>query len=70
MCSRIETREVISAILFLFFIEDLKLFLHDYHTSGLSSGNNIYTLVLFSDDMVILGNLQNSSNMFEYLCLR
>ena len=61
--------EVISQILFSFVIEDLELFLQSDHTSGLSLQDITFILMLFADDMVILGksveDLQNSLNLLE-----
>ena len=66
--------EVISPILFPFFIEDLEPFLQDDHTSGLSLQDITFILMLFADDMVILGksveDVQNSLNLLENYCRR
>ena len=59
--------ETISPILYALFVEDLELFLQDKVESGLSLDDIILILILFADDMIILGNspteLQNSLNL-------
>ena len=59
--------EVISPILFSFFVEDLELFLQDDQNSGLSLDDVTFILMLFADDMVVLGkdedDLQRSLNL-------
>ena len=47
--------EVISPMLFSLFIEDLELFLQNDQRSGLSLDEITFILMLFADDMVILG---------------
>ena len=64
--------EVISPILFSFFVEDLELFLQDDQNSGLSLDDVTFILMLFADDMVVLGkdedDLQRSLNLLEKYC--
>ena len=64
--------EVISPILFSFFVEDLELFLQDDQNSGLSLDAVTFILMLFADDMVVLGkdkdDLQRSLNLLEKYC--
>ena len=66
--------EVISPLMFSLFIEDLELFLQDNHSSGLLLDDILFILMLFADDMAILGNsvddLQNSLNLLENYCKR
>ena len=56
--------EVISPLLFSLFIEDLELFLQEDQNCGLRLDDITFLLLLFPDDMVILGkdinDLQNS----------
>ena len=63
---------VISPILFSFFVEDLELFLQDDQNSGLSLDDVTFILMLFADDMVVLGkdkdDLQRSLNLLEKYC--
>ena len=51
--------DVISPILFSFFIEDLELFLQGYQNCGLSIDDITFILMLFADDMVIMGKDRN-----------
>ena len=64
--------EVISPILFSLFIEDLELFLQEDPNCGLSLDDITFILMLFADDMVILGkdrdDLQNSLDLLEKYC--
>ena len=64
--------EVISPMLFSLFIEDLELFLQDDQCCGLSIDDITFILMLFADDMVILGkdrdDLQKSLDRLEYYC--
>ena len=64
--------EVMSPLLFSLFIEDLELFLQDNQCCGLSIDDITYILMLFADDMVILGkdrdDLQKSLDRLEYYC--
>ena len=64
--------EVISPMLFSLFIEDLELFLQDDQCCGLSIEDITFILMLFADDMVILGtdrdDLQKSLDCLEYYC--
>ena len=64
--------EVISPMLFSLFIEDLELFLQDDQCCGLSIADITFILMLFADDMVILGkdrdDLQKSLDRLEYYC--
>ena len=65
--------EVISPILFsLFMIEDLELFLQEDPTCGLSLDEITFILMLFADDMVILGkdrnDLQRSLDLLNSYC--
>lgn len=64
--------EVISPILFSFFVEDLELFLQNDQNSGLSLDDITFILMLFADDMVVLGkdkdDLQRSLNLLEKYC--
>ena len=61
-------------MLFSLVIEDLQLFLQGNHTSGLLLDDITFILMLFADDMVILGSsvddLQNSINLLEKYCNR
>ena len=64
--------EVISPMLFSLFIEDLELFLQNDQRSGLSLDEITFILMLFADDMVILGkdrdDLQKSLDRLEHYC--
>ena len=61
--------EVISPILFSLFVEDLELFLQNGVTSGLSFDDTLFILLLFADDMVILGKYVDEINTsLELLC--
>ena len=66
--------EVMSPVLFAFFIEDLELYIQSDINSGLSFHNISLILLLFADDMVIFGDtqmdLQNSLNMLSEYCKR
>ena len=44
---------------FLFFIDDLELFLQDGPTFGIEINKLLMIVLLFADDMVILGNSQS-----------
>ena len=72
MCSWFKTGEVISPILFSLFIEDLELFLQEDPTCGLSLDEITLILMLFADDMVILGkdrnDLQRSLDILNSYC--
>ena len=54
--------EVTSPTLFSLFIEDLELFFQNGVTSGLSFDDSLLILLLFADDMVILGNSVDKIN--------
>ena len=64
--------EVMSPLLFSLFVEDLELFLQNDQCSGLSIDEITFILMLFADDMVILGkdrdDLQNSLDHLEHYC--
>ena len=64
--------EVMSPILFSLFIEDLELFLQDDVNCGLSFNDIMFVLMLFADDMVILGNsradLQQRLDLLSEYC--
>ena len=64
--------EVISPIMFSLFIEDIELMLQDKFNSGLQINDMLLILLLFADDMVILGNtpedLQNSLDLLLTYC--
>ena len=66
--------EVISPLLFSLFIEDFELFLQDDQNCGLRLDDITFLLMLFADDMVILGkdinDLQNSLELLEIYCDR
>ena len=59
-------------MLFSLFIEDLELFLQNDQCSGLSLDEITFILMLFTDDMVILGkdsdDLQKSLDRLEHYC--
>ena len=61
--------EVISPMLFSLFVE---LFLQDDQCCGLSTDDITFILMLFADDLVILGkdrdDLQKSLDRLEYYC--
>jgi len=61
-----------SPILFSLFIEDLELFLQDDVNCGLSFNDIMFVLMLFADDMVILGNsradLQQRLDLLSEYC--
>ena len=69
----LKQREVISPILFSLFIEDLELFLQEDPTCGLSLDEITFILMLFADDMVILGkdrnDLQRSLDLLNSYCI-
>jgi len=58
---------VMSLILFSLFWEDLELFLQNDETSGLSIDAIILILLLFADDMIILGNSPDDVNKSLHL---
>ena len=64
--------EVISPALFSLFIDDLELFLQWDQTCGLTFDDITFILMLFADDMVILGKdkdyLQTSLDLLEMYC--
>ena len=64
--------EVLSPLLFSLFVEDLELFLQERVTAGLSIDDINLILLLFADDMVLVGNspedLQNSLNRLHMYC--
>ena len=66
--------EVISPLLFSLFIEDLELFLQGDLSSGLCLDDITFILMLFADDMVILGkdanDLQKSLDLLDVYCSR
>ena len=51
--------EVISPVLFSLFIDDLELFLQDDPNCGIEINELLMIVLLFADDMVILGNSQS-----------
>ena len=56
-------------LLFSLFIEDLELFLQNGVTSGLSFDDILLILLLFADNMVILGKSVDEINTsLELLC--
>ena len=67
-------REFISPLLFSLFIEDLELFLQEEQNCGLRLDDTTFLLMLFADDMVMLGkginDLQNSLELLERYCDR
>ena len=64
--------EVLSPLLFSLFVDDLELYLQDRTTCGLSMEEINITVLLFADDMVIVGNspeaLPNSLNFLLKYC--
>ena len=64
--------EVMSPILFSLFVEDLELFLQDSTLSGLNINDITLILLLFADDMAIVGKspeeLQNHLNNLYLYC--
>ena len=64
--------EVISPVLFALFIEDIELILQNEASSGLTIDDITFILLLFADDMAILGSspddLQNSLNLLNTYC--
>ena len=64
--------DVISPMLFSIYIEDLELFLQDDQCCGISIDDITFILMLFADDIVILGkdrhDLQKSVDRLEYYC--
>ena len=64
--------EVISPLLFSLFLEDLELYLCNDPNCGLNLDDITFILMLFADDMVILGkspsDLQNSLNRLHEYC--
>ena len=66
--------EVMSPLLFSLFIDDLELFLQDSPTCGISIDDVLLILLLFADDMVILGNstsdLQTRLDLLKTYCDR
>lgn len=64
--------EIMSPILFAMFVDDLELFLEDNPQSGLSIDEITFILMLFADDMVIMGKtvseLQHSLNLLLEYC--
>ena len=54
--------EVISPVLFSLFVEDLELFLQNDINCGLTFDNIVLILLLFADDMVILGKSPEEIN--------
>jgi len=65
--------EVISPVLVSLFLEDIELFLQERIESGLTINDITLILMLFADDMAILGNtpedLQNSLDLLHKYCL-
>jgi len=60
---------VLGHLLFSLFIEDLELFLQNGVTSGLSFDDILLILLLFADNMVILGKSVDEINTsLELLC--
>ena len=61
-----------SPLMFSLFIDDFELFLHQKHDSGSTLDDITFILLLFADDMVILGDtisdLQNSLNWLHTYC--
>ena len=66
--------EVISPLFFSLFIDDLELFLQDDPNCGLNLDDITFILMLFADDMVILGNtisdLQHGLDLLHTYCAR
>ena len=66
--------EVISPLFFSLFIDDLELFLQDDPNCGLNLDNITFILMLFADDMVILGitisDLQHCLDLLHTYCTR
>ena len=66
--------EVISPLFFSLFIDDLELFLQDDPNCGLNLDDITFILMLFADDMVILGNtiadLQHGLDLLHTYCTR
>ena len=64
--------EVLSPLMFSLFIEDLELFLLDDINSGLTIEDITIILLLFADDMVIIGKtpneLQKSLDLLKLYC--
>ena len=64
--------EVLSPLMFSLFIEDLELFLTDNINSGLTINDITIILLLFADDMVIIGKtpneLQQSLDLLKSYC--
>ena len=64
--------EIMSPILFSLYLEDLELYLQGNVNSGLSIEELVLILMLFADDMVILGdspqNIQNSIDLLNSYC--
>ena len=56
--------EVISPLLFSLFIEDLELFLQEDQNCGLRLDDITFLLMLFVDDMVILGKEKIQAGLF------
>ena len=65
--------EVLSPILFSFFIEDLELYMQKNLDSFIEFDEMILILLLFADDMVIIGKspeeLQQSIDLLHNYCL-
>ena len=60
---------MIGHLLFSLFIEDLELFLQNGVTSGLSFDDILLILLIFADNMVILGKSVDEINTnLELLC--
>ena len=66
--------EVISPLFFSLFIDDLELFLQDDPNCGLNLDDITFILMLFADDMVILGNtisdLQHGLDLLHTYCTK
>ena len=64
--------EVMSSIMFAMFINDLELFLCNDINSGLTLNDATFILLLFADDMVVLGksvnDLQQSLDLLKQYC--
>ena len=72
MCDWVKTRGGDSHIMFALFLNDLELFISDSISSGLTLDEINLILILFADDMVILGSdpleLQNSLDKLGIYC--
>ena len=60
--------EVLSPLLFSLFVEDLELYLQDRATCGLSMEEINIILLLFADDLVIVGNSPEACKTASIYC--